>query len=132
MALTYSWSYESLKVEVGPDEYGHEDSVVVINWAYNVTDEVDPDETDDEEPPHVARMIGTTVVAWEPESPSFVPFADLTAEVVDGWVEDKLGEEQLATMRGSLEQNISRQITPYYRVFRDMPWGDDGGEEDVE
>lgn len=116
MALTYSWSYESLKVEIGPDEYGHEDSVVVINWAYNATD--------DEAPPHVARMIGTTVVAWDPDSPSFVPFADLTAEVVDGWVEDGLGEEQLATMRSSLEQNISRQIEPYYKVFDEMPWGD--------
>tara|TARA_R100001086_G_scaffold62143_1_gene28846 strand:- start:1544 stop:1900 length:357 start_codon:yes stop_codon:yes gene_type:complete len=118
VAVTYYWSYESLKAEIGPDEYNHEDSVVVINWVYNATD--------DEPSPHTASMIGSAVVAWDEASPSFVPFANLTASVVDGWVESKLGEEQLVVMRNSLEQNISRQTTPFYKVFNEMPWGDGG------
>jgi hypothetical protein len=99
---------------IGPDEYDHEDSVVVINWVY--------DATDDETPLHTARIIGTTVVAWDEESPNFVPFPDLTTSIVDSWVEDKLGEEQIVMMKSGLDRNIAQQITPLYKTFDEMPW----------
>lgn len=114
MAISFSWSYESLEAVIGPDEYDHEDSVIVVNWIYNATD--------DEDPATTARTVGSVVVAWDEDSPAFVPFSDLTELTVDGWVEDSLGEEQIATMEGGLERNIAQQITPVTETFRTMPW----------
>jgi hypothetical protein len=38
----------------------------------------------------------------DPTDPSFVPFDDLTEEVVLGWVQDKMGEE--------IESNLNNQM----------------------
>ena len=43
---------------------------------------------------------------------SLIPFADLTKEVVIGWVKDKLGEEQVTAIEDSLAAQIEAQKEP--------------------
>lgn len=43
---------------------------------------------------------------------SLIPFADLTKEVVMGWVKDKLGEEQVTQIEDSLASQIASQKAP--------------------
>ena len=43
---------------------------------------------------------------------SLIPFADLTKEVVIGWVKDKLGEEQVTAVEESLAAQIEAQKEP--------------------
>ena len=69
MAITYSWSFSALDVELGPDAEDHTDVVYTIHWRYSATDE--------EDPPHTASSIGTSSVKWE-ESEPWIPYEDLT------------------------------------------------------
>ena len=43
---------------------------------------------------------------------SLIPFADLTKEVVIGWVKDKLGTEQVTAVEESLAAQIEAQKEP--------------------
>ena len=42
----------------------------------------------------------------------FIPFADLTNEIVVGWVEAAMGPEQVQSLKDSIDANIDEQITP--------------------
>ena len=43
---------------------------------------------------------------------TLIPFADLTKEVVIGWVKDKLGEEQVTQIEEGLTAQIAAQKAP--------------------
>lgn len=48
------------------------------------------------------------------------PFADLTEEVVVGWVKAALGEDKVAEIVAALEAQLTEQATP--TVGSGMPW----------
>ena len=48
------------------------------------------------------------------------PFADLTEEVVVGWVKAALGEDKVAEVVAALEAQLAEQATP--TVGSGMPW----------
>jgi hypothetical protein len=52
-----------------------------------------------------ATNIGTQVVTVDPETP-FIPFEDLTNEIVAGWTKDAMGADQVQ----AIEDNIANQI----------------------
>jgi len=54
------------------------------------------------------------------ESETFIPFEDLTEEIVIDWVKDKLGEETLAAMELAYDNNIAMQQNP--PVVSGTPW----------
>ena len=118
MANTYSWSFEALDLELGPDAENHTDVVFVIHWRYSATD--------GEDPPHTAQNIGTSSIVWEEGDP-WIEYADLTESDVEGWVEEEIGEDELAEMKLRLDANIEEQVSPTRETNRTMPWdGDDG------
>ena len=49
-----------------------------------------------------------------------VDFADLTEEVVIGWVKDQFGEEKVAEIEAALQNQIDIQITPV--SVAGVPW----------
>ena len=51
---------------------------------------------------------------------TLIPYKDLTAETVIGWVKTKLGSE-LATIEKAIDENITAQKTPVYGTGK--PWG---------
>jgi hypothetical protein len=50
-----------------------------------------------------------------------IPYADLTPEIVIGWVQDKLGgEEKVAEIQSALQAQIDQQRTP--TTAQGVPW----------
>ena len=121
MANTYSWSFEALDVELGPDADDHTDVVYTIHWRYTATD--------GEDPPHTAAAIGTASVKWEEGQP-WIPYADLTQSDVEGWTEEQLGEERIEQMEASFDAQMAEEVTPTKEQMRgdELPWNEgDGG-----
>ena len=51
---------------------------------------------------------------------NIIPFADLTPEIVIGWVQDKLGEEQVESISAALQGQIDEQRAP--SKASGLPW----------
>ena len=112
MAISYSWSFSALDVELGPDADDHTDIVYSINWRYIA----------DDDEGHNAQSFGiASVKPWEEGEP-WIEYDDLTESDVQGWVEERLGEGELAAMNTRLDANIAEQATPTYETHRTMPW----------
>jgi hypothetical protein len=56
-----------------------------------------------------------------PEEDALIPFADLTEEVVIGWLLDKLGEEQVRAVSDALQAQLDEQASPTKGTG--LPWG---------
>ena len=99
MPITYTWTATSL---IGyPVLDGETD--VVTRACYTVL-------ADDGEG-HTADYSN---FAYTPLDPSvlFIPFADLTNEIIIGWVQYNIGPEMVASIEGSLAIQVERQVTP--------------------
>jgi hypothetical protein len=60
-------------------------------------------------------------VGLEQPEGNVIPYADLTPEVVIGWVQDKLGgEEKVAEISAALQKQIDQQRTP--TTAAGVPW----------
>ena len=113
---TYTWVSESLTVEIGPDDEGHSDVVYLAGWRFIATDAEG----------HNAQAFGTVSIApWEAPEP-FIPYEDLTEAIVQAWVEEQLGTDELAAIKARLDANIEEQATPTHEIYYTMPW-DNGG-----
>lgn len=51
---------------------------------------------------------------------SMIPFADLTPEIVIGWVKEKFGAEKVAEIEGALQAQLDEQRTPSKQSG--LPW----------
>jgi hypothetical protein len=49
-----------------------------------------------------------------------VPFADLTPEVVIGWVKEKFGDEKVTEIEAALQSQLDQQRTP--TKASGLPW----------
>jgi len=58
-----------------------------------------------------ATNIGTQVVLLS-EGSTFIPFEDLTNDVVVGWTKEAMGEEQVTQIEASIASTIESLITP--------------------
>jgi len=47
-----------------------------------------------------------------PEEDDAIPYAQLTPEIVTGWVKEKFGAEKVAEIEAALAEQISQQRTP--------------------
>ena len=117
MANTYSWTIRQLSYEIGPDSEGHSDVVLSVDWLLKASDEAAP--------PHEALWSGLAKVTWD-EDDDFIPYEDLTEADVVGWVEEDIGESELADMKSKLDAQIAEEVTPTHETSRTMPWDEDG------
>ena len=54
---------------------------------------------------------------------SFIPYGELTEEVVLGWIKDKLGENGVLSITASLDGQIAAQKNPpAVPVISPLPW----------
>ena len=58
-----------------------------------------------------SNSIGTQIVPLNPES-EFVPFEDLTNEIVVEWTKDAMGEEQVEAIESGVKEFIDQEINP--------------------
>ena len=109
MANTYTWDFPALDAHVehtdAQDPANTETNVVYnIHWRYTASVTVDSED-------YTATSIGTQSVDVEDLS-TFSAYADLTASVVEGWVEEAMGAEAVQAMKDSLDATLLSTITP--------------------
>jgi hypothetical protein len=105
MANTYTWDCKT--VDVYPNHDSHSDVVYNVHWRLNaVSDQQDAEGND-----YTASVYGTHSVNADDIS-NFVPFADLTNDLVSGWVTASMGDDEVASLKSSLDDQIALLITP--------------------
>ena len=96
--ITYDWNCKT--VDVHPQEEGETDVVYNVHW---IVTGVDGD--------YSATNIGTQVVPLS-EGGTFIPFEDLTNDVVVEWTKEAMGEEQVTQIEASVASEIEGKINP--------------------
>ena len=96
--ITYDWNCKT--VDVHPQEQGETDVVYNVHW---IVTGVDGD--------YSASCIGTQVVPLS-EGGTFIPFEDLTNDVVVEWTKEAMGEEQVTQIEASVASEIEGKINP--------------------
>ena len=96
--IAYDWNCKT--VDVHPQEEGETDVVYNVHW---IVTGVDGD--------YSATSIGTQVVPLS-EGGTFIPFEDLTNDVVVDWTKEAMGEEQVTQIETSVASEIEGKINP--------------------
>jgi len=109
MTITNTWNIVSL--DCYPELDGETDVVFSVHWTLNGTDGT-----------YNGSVYGSVGVTLDPDAP-FVPYASLTQAQVIGWVQDALGEEQVASYEANVAQQIDNQINPPV-VTPPLPWSE--------
>jgi hypothetical protein len=85
-----------------------------VHWRYSIT------EIDESGKQYYADSYSVASYTQDEESDDYIPYEDLTEEIVIGWVKSSIGEEQLDNMEASLLQQIENQKTP--PTLSGVPW----------
>jgi hypothetical protein len=109
MAITNTWSVVSL--DCYPELDGETDVVFTCHWVLSGTDGT-----------YNGSVYGSVGVSIDPDAP-FTPYADLTQAQVVSWVQDALGEEQVASYEANVAQQIADQQDPPV-VTPPLPWSE--------
>ena len=96
--IAYDWNCKT--VDVHPQEEGETDVVYNVHW---IVTGVDGD--------YSATNIGTQVVPLN-EGGTFIPFEDLTNDVVVEWTRQAMGEEQVTQIEAGIASEIEGKINP--------------------
>ena len=83
--------------------------VIVAHWQCT---EVDGD--------YSARSYSTQSFTYDASSPDFIPYDQLTEQVVLQWVWDEMGVDEVVRIQESLHSNIEEQKNP--TVEDGVPW----------
>ena len=105
MANTYTWDCKT--VDVYPEYDSYTDVVYKVHWRLNA----ESDQQDAEGNNYIATVYNTQILTVD-DIGSFIPFADLTNEITTGWTTSALGEDEIASYKEILDNNIDGQINP--------------------
>ena len=87
--------------------------VIVAHWRVTDSETVGEDTFS-------ASAYGTASFTYDASSPDFIPYADLTEQVVLQWVWDEMGVDEVTRIQESLYSNIEEQKTPTTEAG--VPW----------
>lgn len=96
--MTYDWNCKT--VDVHPQAEGETNVVYNVHWIVTGT-----------EGDYTVSNIGTQTVTVDPETP-FIPFEDLTNEIIVGWTKEAMGEDQVQAIEDSLQAQIAELENP--------------------
>jgi hypothetical protein len=99
MPITYTWTATAL---IGYPTFDGETDVVT-RASYTVLG--------DDGEGHTADYSNWQETPLDPSVP-FIPYADLTNDIVIGWVKSALGPDRVAAIEESIAIVIQRQVTP--------------------
>ncbi len=106
--IQYTWNFNPL--EAYPTASGQTDVVFLVHWQLNgVTGS------------YSGRSIGVQRISSYESGSAFVPFEELTYDIVYNWVTASMGEEQINAITASVAQQIENQINPPILV-QEAPW----------
>ncbi len=102
---TYNWNCKT--VDCYPEQNNEADVVYNVHWVVTgVSDEVDSEGN-----PYSATKIGTQTLDTS-QIKNFIPFNQLTNDEVVAWTQGAMGEEQVANIETSIQNQIDKLITP--------------------
>jgi len=96
--ITYDWNCKT--VDVHPQEEGQTDVVYNVHWIVTGTDG-----------DYSSNAIGTQIVPLS-EGGAFIPFEDLTNEIVVEWTKEAMGEETVESIEAGIASQIESLINP--------------------
>ena len=97
----FTWNCR--QVDAYPSYESEADVVYNVHWILNA-------ERTEGEDVYTASVYGTQSIAID--FSDFVPFDELTNEMVSGWVQSAMGEEEVQSKKDALESAIQNQINP--------------------
>lgn len=95
---TYDWNCKT--VDVHPQAEGETNVVYNVHWIVTGT-----------EGDYTVNSIGTQTVTVDPETP-FIPFEDLTNEIIVGWTKDAIGDDKVKAIEDSIASQIAELKNP--------------------
>lgn len=107
MPITNTWAV--VQMDCYPELDGETDVVFTVHWTLTGT-----------EAGFTGSVYGSVGVTID-EGATFTPYEDLTEAQVIGWVQDALGEEQVAAYEANVAQQIADQANPPV-VTPPLPW----------
>jgi len=96
--ITYDWNCKT--VDVHPQEDEQTDVVYNVHWIVTGTDG-----------DYSSNAIGTQIVPLS-EGGAFIPFEDLTNEIVVEWTKEAMGEETVESIEAGIASQIQSLINP--------------------
>lgn len=93
MATEFTWNVSQLERETS-DGY-----VFTVHYTVNAKDDT-----------YSAGAYGS--LGLERPEGDLIPYADLTEEIVVGWVKDNFGDEKVAEIEAALQSQLDEQRTP--------------------
>lgn len=70
------------------------------------------------------RHIGMITLEGDPQSEGFIPYEELTKEIVLGWIQSEVGEEEIQRIQTDVErrlqERIDRENNPEF--LQGIPW----------
>ena len=106
--MTTTWKVSQL--DCYPEHEGNEKVVFTVHWSATAQDGE-----------FSGYTYGSSSLTLDPEA-TFVQFADLTEEVVIGWVQNSMGEDAVAGIEANLATQIENAKNPPV-VNPPLPWG---------
>jgi len=106
--MTTNWTIHQL------ERKSDDGFVVNVHWRHSMTDK------DESGKSYYADTYSIASYTQDPEAESYVPYEDLTEEIVVGWVKTSLGEERIAEIEKSLADQIAEQKNP--PILTGLPW----------
>lgn len=108
--ITYDWDCKT--VDAYPQDGEYTDLVYNVHWIVTGTSDTPaPNSFSPEGAFYFASSMGTQVLDVT-DVTEFVPFEDLTNEMVVAWTQGAMGVEQVASIEASIESQINSLITP--------------------
>lgn len=95
MSTSFTWTVNTLERTTA------DGIVFTVHYAVDAADDT-----------YQAGAYGSIGLDAPAEGDTVIPYADLTEEVVVGWVKAKLGEEQVTQVQTALQTQIDEQRTP--------------------
>jgi hypothetical protein len=112
MSYNYEWQFNPL--ESYPTSSGQTDVVFQVHWqCYASTGSYSGSY-------YTEAAVGTAPVNYDTGS-VFIPFNELTKEIVYSWVENALGVDQIDQIKTNLANRIEDKINPKILV-QSPPW----------
>jgi hypothetical protein len=105
---TYTWEFPNLTTQTS--FAGQNNVVHQVHWRLNATDNKD----------HFASVYGVQYFTYTEGEP-FIPFNELTYDIVLNWVTESIGSTSVDSFKASLDAQIEEQITPKI-VNQRPPW----------
>lgn len=110
--ITYNWNFSPLEIVYNEGEMT--DVIQTVHWQYSATYGTN-------ESSSIFKQSIGTVSLPAPHSASFIPFADVTKEMVTTWVTDTLGSGSVENIQQTLSASIAYDLHPT-RGIVSPPW----------